>query len=151
AFTGLGAPHWNMNARGMMIGITAATTKEQMARAALESMAYQTRDLLEEMERNSGVKLKELKVDGGAAQNDFLMQFQADILNCNVIRPKDIETTALGACYLAGLGCGIFENEDQIKALWEADRVFTPQMDEATREALYSQWCKAVEKSKDWL
>ena len=146
AFTGLGAPHWNMNARGMMIGITAATTKEQMARAALESMAYQTRDLLEEMERNSGVKLKELKVDGGAAQNDFLMQFQADILNCN-----DIETTALGACYLAGLGCGIFENEDQIKALWEADRVFTPQMDEATREALYSQWCKAVEKSKDWL
>ena len=140
-----------MNARGMMIGITAATTKEQMARAALESMAYQTRDLLEEMERNSGVKLKELKVDGGAAQNDFLMQFQADILNCNVIRPKDIETTALGACYLAGLGCGIFENEDQIKALWEADRVFTPQMDEVTREALYSQWCKAVEKSKDWL
>ena len=151
AFTGLGAPHWNTGARGMMIGITAATTKEQMARAALESMAYQTRDLLEEMERNSGIKLKELKVDGGASQNDFLMQFQADILNCNVVRPKDIETTALGACYLAGLGCGIFESEDDIKKLWEVDKVFTPKMDEETREKLYSQWCKAVEKCKDWL
>ena len=99
AFTGLGAPHWNTGARGMIIGITAATSKEQITRAALESMAYQTRDLLEEMERNSGIKLKELKVDGGASKNDFLMQFQADILNCRVVRPKDIETTALGACY----------------------------------------------------
>lgn len=151
AFAGLGAPHWNTGARGMMIGITAATTKEQMARAALESMAYQTRDLLEEMERNSGIKLKELKVDGGASQNDFLMQFQADILNCKVVRPKDIETTAMGACYLAGLGCGIFKSEEEIKQLWEADKVFTPQMDEETREGLYSQWCKAVEKCKDWL
>ena len=151
AFTGLGAPHWNMGARGMMIGITSGTTKEQIARASLESMAYQTRDLLEEMERNAGVKLKELKVDGGASQNDFLCQFQADILNCNVIRPKDIETTALGACYLAGLGCGIWKNEEEIKELWEADRIFTPQMDEETRENLYAQWCKAVEKSKDWL
>ena len=151
AFTGLGAPHWNTGARGMIIGITAATTKEQITRAALESMAYQTRDLLEEMERNSGIKLKELKVDGGASKNDFLMQFQADILNCRVVRPKDIETTALGACYLAGLGCGIFKSEDEIKELWEADRVFEPQMDEETRESLYAQWCKAVEKSKDWL
>lgn len=151
AFTGLGAPHYNMNARGMMIGITAGTTKEQMARAALESMAYQTRDLLEDMERNSGVKLKELKVDGGASQNDFLMQFQADILNCNVIRPKDIETTALGACYLAGLGCGIWKSQEELKDLWEADRIFTPQMDDETRETLYTQWLKAVEKSKDWL
>lgn len=151
AFTGLGAPHWNTGARGMLIGITAATTKEQMARAALESMAYQTRDLLEEMERNSGIKLKELKVDGGASQNDFLMQFQADILNCRVVRPKDIETTALGACYLAGLGCGIFKSEEEIKELWEADKIFYPQMDDTTREELYQQWCKAVEKSKDWL
>lgn len=151
AFTGLGAPHWNTGARGMIIGITAATSKEQITRAALESMAYQTRDLLEEMERNSGIKLKELKVDGGASKNDFLMQFQADILNCRVVRPKDIETTALGACYLAGLGCGIFKSEDEIKELWEADRVFEPQMDEETRENLYAQWCKAVEKSKDWL
>ncbi len=151
AFTGLAAPHWNPNARGMMIGITAATTKEQMARAALESMAYQTRDLLEEMEKNSGVKLKELKVDGGAAKNNFLMQFQADILNCKVVRPKDTETTALGACYMAGLGCGIFESEEQIKSLWEADRVFSPQMDVETRTKLYSQWQKAVERCKDWL
>ena len=88
---------------------------------------------------------------GGASKNDFLMQFQADILNCRVVRPKDIETTALGACYLAGLGCGIFKSEDEIKELWEADRVFEPQMDEETRENLYAQWCKAVEKSKDWL
>ncbi|MDD4691681.1 MAG: glycerol kinase GlpK [Eubacterium aggregans] len=151
AFTGLGAPHYNMDARGMIIGVTAATTKEQMARAALESMAYQTRDLLEDMAANSGVELKELKVDGGASQNDWLMQFQADILNCNVIRPKDIETTALGACYLAGLGCGIWKSQEELKGLWEADRVFTPQMDAETREALYSQWLKAVEKSKDWL
>mgnify|MGYP001852220278 CR=1 FL=1 len=135
SFTGLGAPHWNPGARGMMIGITAATTK----------------DLLEEMEGNSGIKLKELKVDGGASQNDFLMQFQADILNCNVVRPKDIETTALGACYLAGLGCGIFKSEDEIKKLWEVDKVFTPKMDEETREELYSRWCKAVERCKDWL
>lgn len=151
AFTGLGAPHWNMGARGMMIGITAATSKEMMARATLESMAYQTRDLLEDMEKASGVKLRELKVDGGAAKNDFLMQFQADILNCNVIRPKDTETTALGACYLAGLGCGVWESEDEIKELWEAERIFTPQMDEETREALYAQWTKAVEKAKDWI
>jgi glycerol kinase len=151
AFTGLGAPHYNMNARGMIIGVTAGTTKEQMARAALESMAYQTRDLLEDMAKNSGVTLKELKVDGGASQNNWLMQFQADILGCKVIRPKDIETTALGACYLAGLGCGIWKSQDELVDLWEADRVFTPQMDEATREALYAQWLKAVEKSKDWL
>ncbi len=151
AFTGLGAPHWNTGARGMLIGITAATSNEQMARAALESMAVQTISLMEERERNAGIMLKELKVDGGAAQNDFLMQFQADILNCNVVRPKDIETTALGACYLAGLGCGIFKSEEEIKALWEADKVFTPKMDEETRESLYKQWCKAVEKSKDWL
>lgn len=151
AFTGLGAPHWDPKARGMLIGITAATTKEQITRAAVESMAYQTRDLLEEMEKNSGIKLKELKVDGGAAKNDFLLQFQADILNCKVVRPKDTETTALGACYLAGLGAGIFKDEEEIKGLWEADRVFEPQMDDETRERLYSQWCKAVEKSKGWL
>ena len=103
------------------------------------------------MEKNAGIKLKELKVDGGAAQNDFLMQFQADILNCDVVRPKDTETTALGACYLAGLGVGIFKDEEELKGLWEAERVFKPQMDEETREKLYSQWCKAVEKCKDWL
>ena len=120
----------------------------QWLRDKIHLVDHQTRDLLEEMERNSGIKLKELKVDGGASKNDFLMQFQADILNCRVVRPKDIETTALGACYLAGLGCGIFKSEDEIKELWEADRVFEPQMDEETRESLYAQWCKAVEKSK---
>ena len=103
------------------------------------------------MEHDTCVTIKKLQVDGGASANDFLMQFQADILNCRVVRPKDIETTALGACYLAGLGCGIFKSEDEIKELWEADRVFEPQMDEETRESLYAQWCKAVEKSKDRL
>lgn len=151
AFTGLGAPHYNPDARGMIIGITAGTTKEQITRAALESMAYQTRDLLEDMASNSGITLKELKVDGGASQNDWLMQFQADILNCDVIRPKDIETTALGACYLAGLGCGIWKNTDELKSLWKADRVFTPTMSDAERDSLYDQWKTAVEKSKNWI
>ncbi|MEG0377330.1 MAG: glycerol kinase GlpK [Eubacterium sp.] len=151
AFTGLGAPHWNSGARGMLIGITAATSREQIVRASLESMAYQTKDLLVEMERCSGVKLKELKVDGGAAENDFIMQFQADLLGCDVIRPKDIETTSLGACYLAGLGCGIWNDQNEIRALWEVERVFTPQIGEDERQELYSKWCKAVDKSKDWL
>lgn len=150
AFTGLGAPHYNTNARGMIIGVTADTTQEQITRAALESMAYQTRDLLEDMAENSGITLKELKVDGGAAQNDWLMQFQADILNCKVIRPKDIETTALGACYLAGLGCGIFKSIDEIRDMWQADKIFEPQIGDTERELLYDQWRSAVERSKDW-
>lgn len=151
AFTGLGAPHWNSGARGMLIGITAATTREEIVRASLESMAYQTRDLLEEMEKSSGVKIRDLKVDGGAAQNDFIMQFQADILDCNVIRPVDIETTSLGACYLAGLGVGIWNNQEDIKKLWKIDKVFEPKISVDEREQLYSQWKKAIEKSKDWL
>ena len=151
AFTGLGAPHWDQYARGCIVGLTRGCNKAHIIRATVESLAYQTYDILEAMQADAGVKLAALKVDGGACKNDFLMQFQADILNCRVVRPKDIETTALGACYLAGLGCGIFKSEDEIKELWEADRVFEPQMDEETRENLYAQWCKAVEKSKDWL
>ena len=116
AFTGLGAPHWNTGARGMIIGITAATSKEQITRAALESMAYQTRDLLEEMERNSGIKLKELKVDGGASKNDFLMQFQADIIDAPVHRPQCVETTAMGAAYLAGLAVGYWNSKEDVIA-----------------------------------
>ena len=151
AFTGLGAPHWDQYARGCIVGLTRGCNKAHIIRATVESLAYQTYDILEAMQADAGVKLAALKVDGGACKNDFLMQFQADILNCRVVRPKDIETTVLGACYLAGLGCGIFKSEDEIKELWEADRVFEPQMDEETRENLYAQWCKAVEKSKDWL
>ncbi len=150
AFTGLGAPYYDPKARGMIIGITADTTQEQITRAALESMAYQTRDLLEDMEAHSGIALKELKVDGGAAQNDFLMQFQADILNCRVVRPKDIETTAKGACYLAGLGCGVWKDQNELKDLWQAEKVFEPQMADAEREALYEQWQDAVKRAGSW-
>lgn len=150
AFTGLGAPHWNTGARGMIIGITAATSKEQITRAALESMAYQTRDLLEEMERNSGIKLKELKVDGGASKNDFLMQFQADIIDAPVHRPQCVETTAMGAAYLAGLAVGYWNSKEDVIANWAIDRVFDPQMDDDNRQKLLKGWKKAVKCSYGW-
>lgn len=151
AFTGLGAPHWDMYARGMIIGLTSNTTKAHLVRATLESLAYQTRDLLDEIESKSGIKLKCLKVDGGAAKNNFLMQFQADILNCPVIRPKDIETTSLGAAYMAGLGVGIWKDEREIKQLWKIDKEFYPSMHEGERKELYSNWKRAVEYSRGWL
>ena len=150
AFTGLGAPHWNTGARGMIIGITAATSKEQITRAALESMAYQTRDLLEEMERNSGIKLKELKVDGGASKNYFLMQFQADIIDAPVHRPQCVETTAMGAAYLAGLAVGYWNSKEDVIANWAIDRVFDPQMDDDNRQKLLKGWKKAVKCSYGW-
>lgn len=150
AFTGLGAPHWNTGARGMIIGITAATSKEQITRAALESMAYQTRDLLEEMERNSGIKLKELKVDGGASKNDFLMQFQADIIDAPVHRPQCVETTAMGAAYLAGLAVGYWNSKEDVIANWAIDKVFDPQMDDDNRQKLLKGWKKAVKCSYGW-
>lgn len=151
AFTGLGAPHWDMYARGMIIGLTSNATKAHIVRATLESLAYQTRDLLDEMTNKSGIKLKLLKVDGGAANNNFLMQFQADILNCPVIRPKDIETTSLGAAYMAGLGVGIWKDENEVKQLWKVDREFYPNMREAEREELYENWEKAILCSGGWL
>ena len=150
AFTGLGAPHWNTGARGMIIGITAATSKEQITRAALESMAYQTRDLLEEMERNSGIKLKELKVDGGASKNDFLMQFQADIIDAPVHRPQCVETTAMGAAYLAGLAVGYWNSKEDVIANWAIDKVFDPAMDDDNRKKLLKGWKKAVKCSYGW-
>lgn len=150
AFTGLGAPHWNTGARGMIIGITAATSKEQITRAALESMAYQTRDLLEEMERNSGIKLKELKVDGGASKNDFLMQFQADIIDAPVHRPQCVETTAMGAAYLAGLAVGYWNSKEDVIANWAIDKVFDPEMDDDNRKKLLKGWKKAVKCSYGW-
>ena len=150
AFTGLGAPHWNTGARGMIIGITAATSKEQITRAALESMAYQTRDLLEEMERNSGIKLKELKVDGGASKNDFLMQFQADIIDAPVHRPQCVETTAMGAAYLAGLAVGYWNSKEDVIANWAIDKVFDPEMDDDNRKKLLKGWKKAVKWSYGW-
>jgi glycerol kinase len=144
AFVGLGAPHWDSTARGIITGITAATDRARLARATLESIAYQTLDLVEAMQSDTGEKLKELRVDGGATANNFLMQFQADILGCPIVRPADIETTALGAAYLAGLASGFFKNTDELQKFWRADRTFEPQMQPDRRESLIEGWHKAI-------
>ncbi|MGD1096054.1 MAG: glycerol kinase GlpK [Bryobacteraceae bacterium] len=144
AFVGLGAPHWDSAARGILSGITAGTDRAQIVRAALESIAYQTHELVEAMEADSGHKLRELRVDGGATANNFLMQFQADILGRPIVRPADIETTALGAAYLAGLAVGFFKGISEIQKFWRAERVFEPQMSSARREELLTGWKHAV-------
>ena len=151
AFVGLGAPHWDMNARGMIIGITRGTTKAHIVRATLDSMAYQTRDVLDAMEADSNIKLAALKVDGGAVANNLLMQFQADILGVPVDRPQVIETTALGAAYLAGLAVGVWKSKEELKSSWKLDNRFEPTMDKAQSEKLYKGWCKAVKHSMHWL
>ena len=150
AFAGLGAPHWNMYARGCVMGLTRGANREHLVRAALESIAYQVKDVLHAMEEDSGLKLAGLKVDGGASANDFLMQFQADILNTNINRPKVVETTALGAAYLAGLAVGFYENKDDIKNSWVMDKEFSSNMDDDRRVKLYKGWKKAVKRSLDW-
>ena len=150
AFTGLGAPYWDMYARGAIFGLTRATGQEEIARATLQSLAYQIRDVLEAMQKDAGLPLQKLQVDGGACANNFLMQFQADILNTTVERPTIIESTALGAAYLAGLAVG-FWTLDDIAFQRKVDRVFTPKMPSKDREKLYSSWKKAVERSKSWL
>ncbi|HJV18977.1 MAG TPA: glycerol kinase GlpK [Sediminibacterium sp.] len=144
AFAGLGAPYWNQHARGTIVGITRGTTNCHIARAALESIAYQTMDLLKAMEADSGISIKELRVDGGATANNLLMQFQSDLLQTSVIRPTTTETTALGAAYLAGLAVGYWSGVDEIQALWQKERVFTPQMSAAERNELAAGWSKAV-------
>jgi glycerol kinase len=146
AFVGLGAPYWDPHARGAILGLTRGSTAAHIARATLESIAYQTRDLVEAMERDSGVALDELRVDGGATANNFLMQFQADILGKKVVRPAFTETTALGAAYLAGLAVGVWKSNAELEKLWKAERVFLPQMDEATRRRLYEGWKEAVSR-----
>ena len=146
AFVGLGAPYWEPHARGALLGLSRGTTAAHLARAALESIAYQTRDLVEAMERDSGVPLRELRVDGGAAANSFLMQFQADVLAKPVVRPACTETTALGAAFLAGLATGVWKNTDELEALWKKDRVFEPAMPASEREQLYAGWKQAVER-----
>ena len=150
AFAGLGAPYWDMYARGTIVGLTRGTSKEHLIRATLESLAYQTRDVLEAMEADSGIELKTLRVDGGAAMNDFLMNFQADILGVEVERPVVNETTALGAAYLAGLAVGYWDNMDELVAKWDRDKLFVPKMAQEKREKLYAGWKKAVERAKDW-
>ena len=150
AFVGLGAPYWDPYARGTLVGITRGTTKAHIARAALEAVAFQSAELLEAMQKDSGAKLKELRVDGGASNNNLMMQFQADILGVPVIRPKVTETTALGAAYLAGLAVGYWKSTDDIAGQWQVDRRFEPQMDEATRTKLMNRWKKAVARARDW-
>jgi len=150
AFVGLGAPYWDMYARGTILGITRGTTQAHITRAALESIAYQTRDVLECMEEDSGMKLKELRVDGGAAANEFLMQFQADILGVPVIIQETTETTALGAAYLAGLAVGFWKDQQQIAANYRVKRKFIPRMSSKQRECLYRKWKRAVERARGW-
>ncbi len=144
AFVGLGAPYWDQNARGSIFGITRGTNSNHLVRAALEAICYQTKDVLLAMQKDSGLKIKDLKVDGGAAANDFLCQFQADILGINVIRPKIIEITSLGAAYLAGLAIGYWKNAHEIKKCWEKDKVFSPKMPKKITNDFYTSWLKAV-------
>ena len=150
AFTGLGAPHWDMYARGALVGLTRGTKPEHIIRAAQESIAYQSYDLVDAMEKDAGVTLSQLRVDGGASRDGFLMQFQADVLGKPVRRPVIRETTALGAAYLAGLAVGVWKDREELQSLWHCDLTFAPEMDEARRQTLLRGWHKAVGRSLDW-
>jgi glycerol kinase len=147
ALTGLGAPHWDQYAKGSIHGLTRGATAAHIARAALEGIAFQTMDIVKAMEKDAGVALKELKVDGGASRNNLLMQFQADVLGTSVIRPTVTETTALGAAYLAGLAVGYWESIDHIKSQWGIERAFTPEADEQTVEELKKGWANAIKRT----
>ena len=151
AFTGLGSPHWDADARGTIVGITRGTTAGHIARATLEAIAFQTRDVVDAMCRDSGIELRELRVDGGAATNDLLMQTQADVLGVPVVRPKSVETTALGAAYLAGLGAGIWQSQEELSARWSSDRQFEPVWTAAERESGYARWLDAVTRARGGL
>ncbi|MCD8364873.1 MAG: glycerol kinase GlpK [Clostridiales bacterium] len=150
AFTGIGAPYWDQYARGTVVGLTRGCNKAHFIRATLEAMAYQSKEIIEIMEKESGVKIHNLRVDGGAANNNFLMQFQADMLGVEVLRPKCVETTALGAAFLAGIAVGYWESLKKIREGWILADTFVPDMDEATRERLMKGWRKAVTRSLDW-
>ncbi len=150
AFTGMGAPYWDMYARGLIIGITRGTKREHIVRASQESIAYQSAELLESMEKDTGLSLKSLKVDGGASRDGFLMQFQADILDIQVVKPIQTETTALGAAALAGLTVGVWKDRAALKKLWQTEKVYSPQMCEEEREKKLKKWKKAVQLSLGW-
>ena len=150
AFRGLGAPHWSQRARGCVVGLTRGFGRAHLVRATLESLAYQTHDIVRAMERDAGIPIAELKVDGGASANNFLMQFQSDIVGCDVYRPRCIETTALGAAYLAGLAVGYWTSLEDVRRNWAVDRVFTPKMDETWRRELLRGWSKAVRCALMW-
>jgi glycerol kinase len=151
AFSGLFAPYWRSDARGAIVGLTRYVNKGHIARAALEATAYQTREVLDAMEKDSGVKLTALKVDGGMVFNELLMQFQADLLDVPVIRPKVAETTALGAAYAAGLAVGFWKDFGELRANWGKDKEWKPGMDASVREKLYLGWKKAVTRTLDWV
>ena len=150
AFVGLAAPYWDQYARGMMIGITGGTTRAHIVRATLESTAFQVQEILDAMRADSGINIDVMRVDGGAVVNEFLMQFQADILGIPVDVPVITETTALGVAYLAGLGIGELENLDDIKAKWKLGKRYTPKISNDEREKLCFNWKKAVERSRNW-
>jgi glycerol kinase len=150
AFAGLGAPHWNQHARGTLFGLTRGSNNTHVARAALESIAYQTYDVLKAMEADAGISITELRVDGGATVNNALMQFQSDILNCKVVRPKITETTALGAAYLAGLAVGYWKNIKDIQQQWQIDKIFSPQMEATKAIDLLKGWQRAIKASIAW-
>jgi len=151
AFSGLFAPHWDMDARGVIVGLTRYINKAHLARATLESICYQSREVLDAMESESGISLTTLRVDGGAVANDLLMQMQSDILGTPVIRPKVQQTTALGAAYMAGLGVGYWDGLDDLRQNWAVERRFEPSWDSAQRQRAYAGWQRAVERSKGWL
>ena len=151
AFSGLYAPYWKESARGVIAGLTRYANKAHLARAVLEATAFQSREVVEAMEKDSGISLESLRVDGGMVKNDLLMQFQADILNREVVRPAVQETTALGAAYAAGLAVGFFSGLDELRSKWAVDRTWKPHAEEAEREKLYRQWKKAVTRSFDWI
>ncbi len=151
AFSGLYAPYWKENARGVIAGLTRYANKGHVARAVLEATAFQTREVVEAMEKDSHIGLRSLKVDGGMVANELLMQFQADILNREVVRPVIQETTALGAAYVAGLAMKFFSGLEELRANWAVDRTWTPHLAETEREQLYRQWKKAVTRSFDWM
>ena len=150
AFTGLGAPHWDGRARGTIVGMTRGTRKEHVVRATLESIAYQTRDIAEAMEADSGVETTSIRVDGGAVKNDFLCQLQADILGTEIARPEVDETTALGSAYAAGLAVGYWDDIDELRENWQVDREFSSEMDRERADRMYGRWDDAVERSLDW-
>jgi glycerol kinase len=150
AFAGLGAPHWNQHARGIITGLTRGSNASHIARAALDSIAYQTMDVLKAMEADSGISIKELRVDGGATVNNLLMQFQSNIMNTTVVRPVITETTALGAAYLAGLAVGYWPNMEAIQDQWQVDKKFAPTMEEEERNKLTKQWQRSVKAAKAW-
>ena len=150
AFAGLGAPHWDQYARGVIVGLTRGTDRAHIARAALEGIAFQVADVLRAMERDAGIRLRELRADGGASMNNLLMQFQADVLGVPVVRPTVSETTALGAAYLAGLAVGFWKDQAEIAKQWQTDRRFRPAMKSAERKRITARWTRALERSRDW-